>query len=74
MWGKSVIICTIFDVLSHLMPFCCKISFLCDLRCFVAKSVLSLFTRFGVEKIEPKILSVEKKGQISGMLSVLVCG
>ena len=37
-----------FYVLSHL--FCCKISLLCDLRCFVAKSVLSLFTRFGVEK------------------------
>ena len=32
------------------MLFCCKISLLCDLRCFVAKSVLSLFTRFGVEK------------------------
>ena len=43
-------ICTIFYVLSHLMLFCCKISLLCNLRCFVAKSVLSLFTRFGVEK------------------------
>ena len=44
------IICTIFDVLSHFMLFCCKISLLCDLRCFVAKSVLSQFTRFGVAK------------------------
>ena len=33
-----------------LMLFCGKISLLCNLRCFVAKSVLSLFTRFGVEK------------------------
>ena len=56
-----------FDVLSHFMLFYCKISLLCDLRCFVAKTVLSRFTRFGVEKIGPKILSVEKKGQISGM-------
>ena len=39
-----------FDVLSHFMLFYCKISLLCDLRCFVAKSVLSRFTRFGVEK------------------------
>ena len=39
-----------FDVLSHFMLFCCKSSPLCDLRCFVAKSVLSRFTRFGVEK------------------------
>ena len=46
-----------FDVLSNFMLFYCEISLLCDLRCFVAKSVLSRFTRFGVEK----------KGQISGM-------
>ena len=39
-----------FDVLSHFMLFYCKISLLCDSRCFVAKSVLSRFTRFGVEK------------------------
>ena len=39
-----------FDVLSHFMLFYCKISLLCDLRCFVAKSVLSRFTHFGVEK------------------------
>ena len=57
-----------FDVSSHFMPFCCKTSLLCDLRCFVVKSVLSRFTRPGVEKIVPKILSVEKKGQISGMV------
>ena len=43
-------ICTIFAVLSHLMLFCCKISLLCNLRCFVTKSVLSRFMRFGVEK------------------------
>ena len=42
--------CSIFYVLSHFILFCCKISLLCDLRCFVAKSVLSRFTRFGVEK------------------------
>ena len=40
-------------------------------RCFVALyaifAVLSRFTRFGVEKNWAKILSVEKKGQISGM-------
>ena len=52
---KSVsIMCTIFDVLSHFMLFCCKIFLLCDLRCFVAKSVLSWFTRFGVEKNRAK--------------------
>ena len=39
-----------FDVLSHFMLFYCKIALLCDLLCFVAKSVLSRFTRFGVEK------------------------
>ena len=50
MWGKSVIICTIFDVLLTFMQFCCKISLLCNLRCFVAKSVMSRFTRFGMEK------------------------
>ena len=42
--------CPIYDVLSHFMLFCCKIFLLCDLRCFVAKSVLSWFTHFGVEK------------------------
>ena len=41
---------TIFDVLSHFMLFCCKTSLLCDLRCFVVKSVLSQFSRFDVEK------------------------
>ena len=41
---------TIYDVLSHFMLFCCKISLSCDLRCFVAKSVLSRFTLFGMEK------------------------
>ena len=53
---KSVnIMCTIFYVLLHFMLFCCKIFLLCDLRCFVAKSVLSW------RKIEPKIVPVEKK-------------
>ena len=65
---KSVnIMCTIFYVLSHFMLFCCKIFLLCDLRCFVAKSVLSRFTRFGVEKIWDKNFVCGKKGQISGM-------
>ena len=59
---KSVnIMCTIFDVLSHFMLFCCKIFLLCDLRCFVAKSVLLWFGNVVVckralawRKIEPK--------------------
>ena len=42
--------CTINGVLMHIMLFCCKICSFCDLRCFVAKSVLSRFTRFCVEK------------------------
>jgi len=32
------------------MLFCLKISLCCHLRCFVAKSILSRFTRFCVEK------------------------
>ena len=48
-----------FDVLSHFMLFYCKISLLCDLRCFVAKSVLSRFMRFYRGK--------NWKGQIWGM-------
>ena len=51
------------------MLFCYKISLLYVLRYFVSKSVLSRFAYFGVEKIGPKILSVEKKGQISGMFA-----
>ena len=41
---------------------CCfvKNRFCCDLRCFVVKSILSRFTHFCVEKIEPKIVCVEK--------------
>ena len=42
--------CMIYGVLMHIMLFCCKICSFCDLRCFVAKSVLSRFTRFCVEK------------------------
>ena len=38
--NKKQIKCTICGVLSQFMPFCC------DLRCFVAKTVLSRFTRF----------------------------
>ena len=34
----------------HIMLFCYKICSFCDLRCFVAKSVLSQFTRFCMEK------------------------
>ena len=59
--------------LSQVTFFCC---ICCTyLRCFVAKSVLSqnLFCRdlraFVWRKIEPKIVLVEKKRQISGMLS-----
>ena len=42
--------CTIYGVLLHFTIFCCQISFFCNLRCFVAKSVLVRFTRFCVEK------------------------
>ena len=53
---KSVnIMCTIFYVLSHFILFCCKIFLLCDLRCFVAKSVLSWFTRFAWRKLSQKL-------------------
>ena len=45
---------------------CCVISFFGDLRYFV-ENFLSQFMRFCVEKIKPKIVSVEKKGQISCM-------
>ena len=61
--------CTIFYVLSHFMLFCCKISLLCDLRCFVAKSVCRYLRALAWRKIGPKMLSVEKKGQISGMMT-----
>ena len=50
-------------VLSWFMLFCPEIC----IRCFVVKTILSRFTRFSVEKCYLKILSVEKKGQISGM-------
>ena len=36
------------------MLFCCKISLLCDLRCFVVNTDLLRFTRFGVEQIWAK--------------------
>ena len=57
--------CPIYDVLSHFMMFCCKISLLCNLRCFVATSVLSRFTHFGVEKIwAKKFVCGEKRKNI----------
>ena len=43
--------CTIYGALMLIMLFCCKICSFCNLRCFVAKSVLSRFTRYRVEKI-----------------------
>ena len=46
--------CTIYGVLLHFTIFCCQISFFCNLRCFVAKSVLVRFTRFCVEKNSAK--------------------
>ena len=50
------IMCTIFDVLLHFMLFCCKISHLCDLRCFVAKSVMSpFFVLWRGEKLSQKL-------------------
>ena len=55
------IFCTICDVLSHFMLFCCKISLLSDLRYLVAKSVLSRFMHFGVEKIWAKNLVCGEK-------------
>ena len=65
--------CTIYAVMLHnyivfvfLQNLSCR-----NLRCFVAKSVLSQFTRFLCEKkIESKIVLVEKKRQISGMIMV----
>ena len=59
--------CTIYDVLSHFMLFCCKI---------VIYAVLSryLFCRdlraFAWRKIQPRIAPVEKKLLISGMGTV----
>ena len=61
-------ICTIFDVLLHLCCFDAKSLF------YAIYAVLSrnLFCRYlralAWRKIEPKFLSVEKKGQISGMV------
>ena len=47
MWRNNVYN---YGVLLHFTIFCCQISFFCNLRCFVAKSVLVRFTRFCVEK------------------------
>ena len=47
------------SVLSQFALFCRKITFCCNLRCFVAKSVLSQFMRFCVEKNLTTIVSVE---------------
>ena len=49
------------------MLFCCKISLLCDLRCFVANLFCRYLRAVAWRKIGPKMLSVEKKGQIWGM-------
>ena len=45
----------------HFVLFCCKISLLSALRYLVAKSVLSRFTHFGVEKIWAKNVVCGKK-------------
>ena len=61
--------CTIFDVLSHFMLFCCKI---------LIYAILSryLFCRdlraFAWRKIQPRIAPVEKKWLISGMRPLCV--
>ena len=54
-------------VMWRMPPQCKSHAFCCNLRTFVAKSVLSQFTTFVWRKIEPKIACVEKKLQISGM-------
>ena len=67
MWRKYVM----WRNYVHNLCFFCRIKllwnhFFCDLRYFV-ENFLSQFMRFCVEKIKPKIVSVEKKGQISCM-------
>ena len=47
--------------LSHFMQFCYILFVFCHLRCFVAKSVLSRFTRFCVEKNLAKIFVCREK-------------
>ena len=43
------------NVLSHFLLSCCKISLLCDLRCFAAKSLLLRFTLWRGEKLSQKL-------------------
>ena len=50
------ILCTTYGVQSHFTVFfVAKSVVFCDLRCFVARTVWSLFTCFCMEKIEPKL-------------------
>ena len=59
MW-RQIFIVAIYAVLSRNL-------LCCHLRCIAAKSILSLFTRFCVEKIYWEIVLEEQKGQIWGM-------
>ena len=52
------------SVLSQFMLFCREICFVAIYAVFFAKYILLLFMRFCVEKIEPKIVSLEKKRTI----------
>ena len=58
---KSVnIMCTIFDVLSHFMLFCCKISLLCDLRCFIEFYFVAIYALWRGEKLSQNCACGEK--------------
>ena len=57
-------------LLLHFMLLLLQKSFFCKLRCFVAKSVCRDLRVFVWRKIEPKIVYVEKKWQISGMCHI----
>ena len=61
------IMCTIFWCFVTFYAVLLQHLFLCDLRCFIAKSDLLRTTRFGVEKNWAKTVPVDKKGQIWGM-------
>ena len=58
-----------FDVLSHFMLFCCKISLLCDLRCFVAIHAL-----WRGEKLSKKFYLWRKKDKYEVWVCLLVSG
>ena len=64
----SLIMCTIYGILLNFTLFFC---IFCNLRCFVVKSVCRDLRAVVWRKFDPKIVPVEKKWQISGMLSFL---